>query len=190
MDSVGSRRFPFRILLALVSTLLLAAGPASAVAEEGGSYTLQCFCLLEWGETWDGQGVFNEDDSLDTVALTNDGAVLILHEIPLADGTIAGMVEDRTATLEDAVDDYDETPVDAGQEDWVLVGRSWTNAEGDAMLSAQHVQVWETNFLLSIEFVAPEADFVDAWETLDEVLLVGAPILEEFDGTELLDEIA
>ncbi len=45
------------------------------------------------------------------------------------------------------------------------------------------------SYLLSIEFVAPEADFVDAWETLDDVLLIGTPILAEFDGEEIAEDI-
>ncbi len=69
------------------------------------------------------------------------------------------------------------------------MGRSWTSAEGETILSVQYVQVWEVSYLLSIEFVAPEADFVDAWETLDDVLLIGTPILAEFDGEEIAEDI-
>jgi len=195
MDFVATnlRRVVFRLLPGLIGMLLLAgAVPATALAEEGGAYTLQCFCPLEWDESWDGQGVFDESDSLDTVALTNGGAVLLIHEIPLDEGSLEGMVEGRSDVLDGsrALDDLDETLIDEYTQDWILMGRSWTNAEGDTMLSAQYVQVWEVSFLLSIEFVAPEDDFVDAWDSLDEVLLVGSPVLAEFDAEDIADEIA
>jgi hypothetical protein len=186
------RRMPARFLLAVIAGLLLATGPGSALAEEGGSYTLQCLCPLEWGEEWDGNGVFDDDASLDTVALANGSAVLIMHEIPLDEGTINGMIEDRSEVLESsrAIDDLDEQVIDAGQEDWILMGRSWTGPEGETMLGAQYVQVWELNFLLSIEFVAPEDDFVGAWDSLEDVLLIGTPVLAEFDAEEIVDQIA
>lgn len=194
MDSVATkpRRVPFRTVIVLMAGLLLGAGPASALAEEGGSYTLQCFCPLEWSEAWDGDGVFDEDASLDTVALANDGAVLVMHELPLDGGTLEGMVEDRSAVLDGstAIDDLNETVIDEDTQDWILIGRSWTSAEGETMLSAQYVQVWEVSFLLSIEFVAPEDEFVDAWDSLEDVLLVGTPVLAEFDAEDILDEIA
>lgn len=191
--SVGAGFLTRTGLLAIVAALTIGASlPVRALAEEGGAYTLQCFCPLEWSEPWDGQGVFDESDSLDTVALANDGAVLLIHEIPLDDGTLEGMVEDRGASLDEssAIDDLDEVLIDEDTHDWILMGRSWTSSEGETMLSAQYVQVWEVSFLLSIEFVAPEADFVGAWETLDEVLLVGTPVLDEFDGEEIADDLA
>lgn len=180
------------LVFATLAALTLGMGlPAAALAEVGGSYTLQCFCPLDWEEPWDGQGVFNEADSLDTVALANDGAVLLIHEIPLADGDLDGLIADRTDALERgaAIENLDEQVIDAGQEDWILMGRSWTGPGGDLMLSAQYVQVWETNFLLSIEFVAAEDDFVDAWDELGLVSLVGEPILGEFDGADVADDI-
>ncbi len=180
-------------LLAVMAALTIGASlPANALAEEGGDYTLQCFCPLEWSEAWDGNGVFDEDATLDTVALANDGAVLLIHEIPLDGGTLEGMVDDRGASLDgsSAIEDLDEAVIDEDTQDWILMGRSWTSAEGETILSVQYVQVWEVSYLLSIEFVAPEADFVDAWETLDDVLLVGTPILADFDGQEIADELA
>ncbi len=179
-------------VVTILAALILSMGlPAGALAEEGGSYTLQCFCPLEWEEPWDGQGVFDEDASLDTVALANDGAVLLIHEIPLTDGDLDGLIADRTDSLERAaaIDNLDEQVIDAGQEDWILMGRSWTGPSGESMLGAQHVQVWETDFLLSIEFIAPEDEFVDAWDELDLVLLIGEPILAEFDGADVADDI-
>ena len=191
-----ARRFPFRpafariALLALIPGIALGAGIAPALAEENGSYVFQCMCPLEWSGDWDGNGTLDEDDSLDTVALANDTAVLLMHEIPFDDGTIEGMIEDRTASLEDAVEAYDETVIDEDTQDWTLVGRTWEDADGDTMISVQYVQVWEVDFLLSIEFIAPEDDFVDQWDTLEDVLLVGLPVLDEFDGEELFDELA
>ena len=180
-------------LIAVMAALTIGVSlPANALAEEGGDYTLQCFCPLEWSEAWDGNGVFDEDATLDTVALANDGAVLLIHEIPLDGGTLEGMVDDRGASLDgsSAIEDLDEAVIDEDTQDWILMGRSWTSAEGETILSVQYVQVWEVSYLLSIEFVAPEADFVDAWETLDDVLLVGTPILADFDGQEIADELA
>lgn len=179
-------------LLAVTAALTLGAGPASALAKEGGSYTLQCFCPLEWGEAWDGNGVFDEDGSLDTVALASDSAVLVMRELPLDGGTLEGMVEDRSDVLDGsrAIEDLDEAVIDEDTQDWILMGRSWTSAEGETMFSAQYVQVWEVSFLLSIEFVAPEDEFGDAWESLDEVLLVGSPVLGEFDGEDVAQDIS
>jgi hypothetical protein len=176
-------------LLAIVSILALGTGVTPALAEENGSYVFQCMCPLEWFGDWDGNGVLDEDAALDTVALANDSAVLLMHEIFLEDGTIEGMVETRTEALEATVENYDEAVIDEDAQDWVLVGRTWTNADGDTMVSVQYVQVWEVSFLLSIEYVAPEDDFVDQWETLEDVLLVGLPVLDEFDGEDLFAEL-
>jgi hypothetical protein len=177
-------------LLAVVPLLALGAGVTPTLAEENGSYVFQCMCPLEWSGDWDGNGVLDEDASLDNVALANDTAVLLMQEIFLDDGTIEGMVEDRTEALEDTVEDYDETVIDEDTQDWVLIGRTWEDADGNTMVSVQHVQVWEVSFLLSIEYVAPEDDFVDQWDTLEDVLLVGLPVLDEFDGEELFSELA
>ena len=162
--SVGAGFLTRTGLLAIVAALTIGASlPASALAEEGGAYTLQCFCPLEWSEPWDGQGVFDESDSLDTVALANDGAVLLIHEIPLEDGDLDGMIADRTESLErgTAIEDLEATWEDETDEE-AFAGRTWVNANGDTLHSYQYVQVWETNFLLSIEFVAPEDDRVVA----------------------------
>lgn len=178
-------------VVAAVAALVVGVGlPAGALAEIGGSYTLQCFCPLEWEEPWDGQGVFDENDALDTVALTNDGAVLLIHEIPLADGDLDGLIADRTDALERgvAIENLEETWADDARDE-AFAGRTWESASGDVMFSFQHVQVWETDFLLSIEFIAPEDEFVDAWDELDLVLLIGEPILGEFDGADVADDI-
>jgi len=189
--SVGAGFLTRTGLLAIVAALTIGAGlPASALAEEGGAYTLQCFCPLEWSEPWDGQGVFDESDSLDTVALANDGAVLLIHEIPLEDGDLDGMIADRTESLErgTAIEDLEATWEDETDEE-AFAGRTWVNAGGETIYSFQHVQVWETNFLLSIEFVAPEEDFVEAWDDLDLVLLIGSPILGDFDAEDVAEDI-
>jgi hypothetical protein len=177
--------------VALACAFLLGSGIDPALALEDGSYTFQCFCPLEWSGGWDGNGVFDEDESLDTVALANDTAVLLMHEIPLDDGSIEGMIEDRTEVLEGAstIEDLGETVIDEDAQDFVLMGRSWANAEGETMLSVQYVQVWEVSYLLSIEYVAPEDDFVDSWDSLDDVLLIGTPVLAEFDAEEIAGEL-
>lgn len=189
--SVGAGFLTRTGLLAIMAALTIGASlPASALAEEGGAYTLQCFCPLEWSEPWDGQGVFDESDSLDTVALANDGAVLLIHEIPLEDGDLDGMIADRTDSLErgTTIEDLEATWEDETDEE-AFAGRTWVNADGDTLYSFQYVQVWETNFLLSIEFVAPEDDFVEAWDDLDLVLLIGSPILGDFDAEDVAQDI-
>lgn len=184
--SVGSGLIARSGLLAVVAILIMASGmPAGALAEEDGDFILQCFCPLSWSGPWDGAGVFNDDESLDTVALTDDGAVLLIREIPLVAGDLAGMIEERTESLERgaAISDLEETWTD-GSDDEAFSGRVWVNGDGATMYSFQFVQVWETNFLLSIEFIAPEEEFVEAWDSLELVLLIGSPILGEFDADE------
>ncbi len=178
-------------MLALVSVLLLAGVAVPAGAQGAGQYTLQCSCPLWWNDPWDGNGVFNAAASLDTVALANDPAVLLIHETPLSAGTIAGMVEDRTASLESsrAIDDLDEFVIDE-DDDFTVIGRIWDNRHGETIFSVQHVQVWESNFLLSVEYVAPEDAFVEMWDSLQDVLLIGQPVLGAFDPEDLLDELA
>lgn len=176
-------------LLAVMATLSLGASLGPAHALEEGSYVFQCSCPLEWNDEWDGNGVLDEDVSLDTVALVHDNTVLFLHEMPIMDGAITAFVEDRTSTLEDIADDVEETTLDAGQEDWVLIGRTWENADGDTMVGVQYVLVWEVNFVMNIEFIAPEDEFLDSWDALDGVLLVGLPVLDEFDGEDLFSDL-
>jgi hypothetical protein len=174
--------------VALVCAFLLGSGVAPALAGENGSYVMQCGCPLEWSGDWDGNGIFNEDKSRDTIALANGTAVLIFHEIPMVDGSLDEMVNDRSASLEDTVEDLDDGAIDSDPL-FIVQGRTWTNAGGDTMVSLQHVQVWENDFLLSIEFVAPEDDFVDSWDSLEDVLLIGAPVLGEFDAEEIVGDL-
>ncbi|HYI25531.1 MAG TPA: hypothetical protein VD767_08995 [Thermomicrobiales bacterium] len=177
--------------VALACALLLGSGGPPALADQDGSYTFQCFCPLEWSGDWDGNGVFDEGESLDTVALAHDTAVLLMHEIPLDDGSIEGMIEDRTAVLEGAstIEDLGEAVIDEDAQDFVLMGRSWTDAEGETMLSVQYVQVWEVSFLLSIEYVATADTFVEGWDALEDVLLIGTPVLSEFDPEDIVGEL-
>jgi hypothetical protein len=189
---IGVRILTRTSVVAILVSLLMGVGArGNALAEEGGDFTLQCFCPLEWSETWDGAGVFNEAESLDTVALTSGGAVLLIHEIPLDTGTLGGMIEERTESLEQGttISDLAETWEDETGED-AISGRIWVNADGETMYGFQYVQVWETNFLLSIEFVAPEDEFVESWDSLEFVLLIGSPILGEFSGVDIAAEIA
>ncbi len=182
-------RFRFAVL-AIACALVLGSGVSPALAAENGAYTFQCMCPLEWSGDWDGNGVLDEEASRDTVALANDTAVLIFHEVPMADSSLDEIVEDRSADLEGSsnVEDLDDGAIDTDPS-FIVQGRTWTDANGEAMVSIQHVQVWETNYLMSIEYVAPEDDFADLWETLGEVLLVGSPVLGEFDADEILGEL-
>jgi hypothetical protein len=188
--SIAARFLARTGLFAIVGSLLLAT-VGNAVADEDGLYILQCFCPVEWSGSWDGAGIFNDDASLDTVALASDDGVLLIHEIPFLAGDLAGMIEVRGESLEDssAIVELEETYADASAED-AFAGRSWENDDGETMLGFQQVQVWETNFLLSIEFVAAEDDFVEAWESLELVLLIGSPIFEEFDAEDTAELIA
>jgi hypothetical protein len=175
-------------LLAIIGALLLGAGiPASVMAQDG-EYILQCSCPIAWEEPWEGAAGFEDDASLDTVALANDGAVLLVHEIPLEEGSIDGMIEDRTDTLDRsrAISDLDEAFADDSRED-ATAGRVWVNEDGDTMYGFQFVQVWETNYLLSIELIANEDDFAAAWESTNLVTLVGQPILADLDGEDIVE---
>lgn len=188
--SIAARIIARTSLLAVVGSLLFAT-TGNAVAEEDGLYILQCFCPVAWSGPWDGAGIFNDNESLDTVALASDDAVLLIHEIPFLAGDLAGMIEVRGDALDDsaAISGLEETYADESAEE-AFAGRVWVNSDGETMFSFQHVQVWETNFLLSIEFVAAEDDFVEAWESLELVMLIGDPIFEEFDAEDTADLIA
>lgn len=180
----------FRHLIIVALSLLLAAGMAGpAAAQADGEYILQCSCPIGWSAPWEGAGTFDEADSLDTVALANGSAVLLIHEIRFDDGTVEGMIEDRSAALDDhpAISDLDDAFSDDSTET-ASIGRTWVNADGEAIYSFQYVQVWEDDFLLSIEFVAPAEEFADAWASLEDVLLVGMPVFVEFDGEEIASQ--
>jgi len=183
---------PFRAcLVTVVAALMLGVtAPASTFAAEDGLYIMQCGCMVEWTGDWDGNGIFSEEDTLDTIALSNGSGVILMHEIPAEDGTLEDLVEERSAILDDsrAISDLEETYTDSSQQS-IATGRTWENADGDLVYGFQYVQVWEVNFILSIEFVSTEDAFVDEWDTLEDVLLVGSPILGEFDAEEIADLI-
>jgi hypothetical protein len=187
----GRRSWRVIALLAIVAPLLMAMGaPNAAMAQSDGEYMLQCGCPLWWSAPWEGKGTFDEADSLDEVILENGDATLIIHEIPIENGTLEGMVEDRTEALEDDRDIAElELVYEDGSDSAALAGRTWENEDGDAITSLQYVQVWEINFLLSIEYIAPQVEFEDTWESLDLVLLVGLPILSGITADDVLEEL-
>jgi hypothetical protein len=181
-------------LVAMIAPMVLAIGaPTAAVAQSDGEYLLQCGCPLWWSAPWEGEGTFDEADSLDEVILENGDLTLLIHEIPIDNGTLEGMIEDRTAALEDDRDiaELEVTGEEASSTE-AMVGRTWENEDGDAISSVQLVLVWETNFLLSIEYIAPEDEFADGWESTELVLLVGLPVFQatSFDDMEALIEVA
>jgi hypothetical protein len=150
---------------------------------------MQCSCPVWWAGDWDGNGVFNEDDSLDTIALANGAAVFFMHELPIDAMSLEDYAETRTEALEGnrSIEDVELVWDDETSES-VIFGRSWVNADGDTMLGWQVVMVWETNYLLSMEFVAPEDDFEDAWfDTLGDISLVGMPITMITDGDDVME---
>lgn len=179
--------------VALVCAFLLGSGIVPALAAEDGSYVMQCGCPLEWGGDWDGSGVFIEDDSLDWIVLGNAEdatTALIFHEIPREGGSLEDLVERRSASLESAiwVDRLREAQLESDTES-IAVGRSWNNANGGVTYSLQFVTVWEEHFLLSIEYVATAGTFVEAWASLEDVLLIGNPVLTQFDPEEIVFEL-
>lgn len=100
------------------------------------------------------------------------------------------MIEDRTEELEEDNDisGLEETFADETT-DRAYVGRQWEDEDGNVWHSFQSVEVWETNVLLSIEFLAPDNDFVELWDSMDAVLLVGQPILDHLTGEQVADAI-
>jgi hypothetical protein len=168
---------------------MLAASPLSGAAMEDGLYVMQCSCPVEWTGDWDGNGIFIEDDSLDTIVLVNGDVTVLMHELPIDASTVEDMTLDRTSALEDytAIDDL-ELVWEDDSADTAEAGRTWTNPSGDTVASFQFVQVWETNYLLSIEVIAPVDDFEDDWDSLEDVLLVGLPILDDIDPADLAEE--
>jgi hypothetical protein len=168
-----ARLFAFAATLLILGSML----PTNAMALEDGEYTMQCFCPVSWTGDWDGNGIFDEDASRDTIALASGDAVLLIHELPIDASTLEEMTETRTEDLErnPGIDEVD-VAWDTETAESINTGRSWVNADGDTILGYQVVMVWEQDFLLSIEFVALEDDFEDAWSALDAVSLVGVPI--------------
>jgi hypothetical protein len=178
----------------MIAPMILAIGaPTAAMAQDDGEYMLQCGCPLWWSAPWEGEGTFDEDESLDEVMLENGDLTLLIHEIPIDNGSLEGMIEDRTEALE-TDRDISELEVTGGEDSSseVMVGRTWENEDGDIVSSVQLVLVWETNYLLSIEYIAPEAEFADGWESTDLVLLVGLPVFQatSFDDMEALIDAA
>jgi hypothetical protein len=178
-------------LAAMLTIAALVAGSAPAATAQSlweNSYIMQCFCVVEWDDPWGGLGLFDEDASRDTITLINGDAVVLIHEIPLDEGSLESMIEDRTRSLErsDRLDDVEVAWSDDSRSD-AEIGRTWTGPDGDLVLGFQYVQVWETNYLLSIEIVAPENEFEDAWDSLDVILLAGLPLLNEFDEETVLE---
>ncbi len=191
LRALKSRRaFARTGMFAFIASVLMVGGPASALALENGEYIMQCSCPVWWEGDWDGNGVFNEDDSLDTIALANGTAVLLIHELPIDAMSFKKFSNARTGALEDNrnLSDVEVLFQNGSNRNGVVTGRSWVNADGDTMLSWQSVMVWETNYLLSMEFIAPEDDFEDAWfDTMGDVALIGIPIADMMNGEAIMD---
>jgi hypothetical protein len=186
------RSIPARYLAIPLVTLMLLVGVSSpAAAGEEGSWLLQCGCMLDWTDTWLGDAAFDDANSLDTVALVNDdAAVVLMHEVPLASSDVETMLLDRSAELEDHeyLEDVDIVWEDVNSTE-AEAGRTWVDASGTEIVSFQSVVVWEENYLLSIELISPAAAFEDAWADLDDVSLIGNPLLGAYDGDEIAAEL-
>jgi hypothetical protein len=172
-------------VIALLSSLIPLGGSRASAAQFDwdGEHILQCSCPVWWWEPWEGEGTFDEDESLDEVILENGNATVIIHEIPLAGHDLLDLVDMRTDELEGSrrYADLEEIGRIDGN-NLAIVQRRWVDRNNEDILSFQHVQVWEENFFLSIEFNAPDEEFVDLWDSLEDVHLVGTPILSEYQG--------
>ncbi|HYJ12892.1 MAG TPA: hypothetical protein VEW66_04840, partial [Thermomicrobiales bacterium] len=100
------------------------------------------------------------------------------------------MLLDRSADLEDHehLEDVDIVWEDVNRTE-AEAGRTWVDASGTEFVSFQSVVVWEENYLLSIEFISPADAFEDAWDDLEDVLLIGTPLLGAHDGDEIAAEL-
>jgi hypothetical protein len=189
---VRLRTMAIAALLAILAPLILGAGvPQAALAQSDGEHLLQCSCPVWWSGPWEGEGTFDANASLDTVALENGDATLVMYEIPLQGNALLDLVDERTAELEGnrRMADLEEVLRIDGN-NTAIIGRQWINRNDDLILSYQYVQVWESNFYLSIEFNAPDDQFVELWDSLDDVLLVGTPVLGEFSGEAVYEGFA
>jgi hypothetical protein len=182
---VGMRAMALLGVIALLSSLIPLGGSRASAAQFDwdGEHILQCSCPVWWWEPWEGEGTFDEDESLDEVILENGNATVIIHEIPVAGHELLDLVDMRTNELEGSrrYADLEEIGRIDGN-NLAIVQRRWVDRNNEDILSFQHVQVWEENFFLSIEFNAPDEEFVDLWDSLEDVHLVGTPILSEYQG--------
>ena len=180
-----------RVATVVLFLALLFVGTAPVAAQSGTSATLQCGCPLEWSGPWEGVATFDDDLSLDSVALVAGDAVLIVHEIPLESGSLDDLLQDRSDDLLDnrTLDDVEILWNDVDDESGSS-GRTWVGPGGEELVSYQWVQVWEFNYLISIELVAPLDDFEDAWSDTEDVLLVNQPILHESDVDDVFELLA
>ncbi len=177
-----------RAATAVLFLALLLVSVAPVAAQSGTSAILQCGCPLEWSGPWDGVATFDDDLSLDSVALFADDAVLVVHEIPLESGTLDDLLDDRSDALLDNrnLDDVEILWSDSSRKSGSS-GRTWVAPDGQELASYQWVQVWEFNYLISIELIAPLDTFEDAWGDTEDVLLVNQPILHESDFDEVFE---
>lgn len=200
MSSAGSRQKVGRLIrarlcalavvLAIMVPLFGGAAPQVALAQTDGIYMLQCSCPVWWSEPWSGAGTFDERASRDELVLVNGPASMIMVEIPVDAGTIEGMIEDRTAELEDSRDVSGlEVTFEDETTDQAYAGRRWESPQGEVFHSIQHVQVWESNFLLSIEYAAPDDEFIELWDSLQVIELVAQPILDHLTGEQVAETI-
>lgn len=183
MPASPLRSFWRTLAIVLFAAFALASSPFQAAALEDGEYIMQCSCPVQWSGDWDGNGVFNEDDTRDTIVLVNGDVTIILHEVPIDDATTESMIDDRQKSLENGATIEDlEVVWQDGDDEMMDAGRTWTNPDGDTVVSYQIAQVWEFNYMLSMEIIAPAEDLEDAWILREDLLLLGVPI---FNDTEI-----
>jgi hypothetical protein len=153
-----------------------------AASVDDGMYVFQCSCPVSWQDPWIGSGAFSSRGSHDNLVITDEDTIVIIQEIPLDADTLEGFAESRTSQLEKSNSIEDLEVVFSEVDDTVLVGRSWTNQDGDLMYDFQVVQVWETNYIISFDVIAPAEDFADSFDSVHSITLVIDPLLQEYKG--------
>lgn len=190
---VGMRAMALLGAIALIAALIPLGGSraSAAQADWDGEYILQCSCPVWWWEPWEGEGTFDEAASLDEVILENGDATVIVRELPREGHELLDLVDMRTDELEGSRRYADLEELDRiDGNNLAIVQRRWVDRNNEDILSFQHVQVWEEDFYLSIEFNAPDDQFVDLWDSLEDVHLVGTPILGEYRGEVVYAKLA
>lgn len=177
------RAFARMFALSFLVSLIIAASPLGGAAAENGEHLMQCQCPVSWWGDWDGNGTFDEAASLDTIVLVNGPITVIMHELPIETATVDTLIDDRQASLESSTRISDlETVWATGVEDIAEAGRRWTSPDGVTMVSVQLSQIWESDYILSMEFIAPAEDLEDSWVLREDIQLGDHPV---FDFTDL-----
>ena len=176
--------------LAIIGSLILAVATIHpAMALDDGSYMFQCSCPITWGERWIGSGELHTRDSRDNLILSNDTTVVIIQEVPIDDYEPSDMADFRADTLERSasIDDLELMWQDDTSDEVITTGYQWANAEGDLVYDYNYVMIWEVDWVMSIDVIAPADDYADAFDEVHTITLVLSPLLEDVDGADVAD---